>query len=232
METYKEKQRKLFEKLEAQFKENSNAVEIVEPVSDYVSDNRICLTSVVFPPKYIVDAINKKIVSKFVGVDDNQYFFLPESFHLTIQNIRTINLPPLFNDEDIKKARDVFRKIIPRHNQFSFKLSGLFETPTSFSIRGYCNDNLQKLILDLRTEMISAGVPDNKKYGSEDVFFGNITVCRFTKKPNEKFYQKIKELKNIEIGNILVDKVSLITTNAVAHPSKTKIIEEFYLNKI
>lgn len=230
MENYKEEQYKLFEKLEDQFRKNSNAAEIVEPVSDYVSDNRICLTSVVFPPEKIIEDINAKIVIKLSGVDENQYFYLSDSLHLTIQNIRIINDPPLFTDDDIDKVRAVFRKVIPKHNKFSINLKGLFETPTSFSIRGYCDNNLQKLILNLREEMIATGVPDNKKYGSDSVFFGNITVCRYTKKPNERFFEIIKELKNIEIGDLEVKKISLITTNAVAHPGKTKIIEEFYLN--
>lgn len=229
MEGYQEKQHKLFEQLEAKFKEDSKAAETVEPVSDYIYDNRICLTSVVFSSAKMIEVINEKIIKKFAGIDDAQYFYLPNSFHLTIQNIRTINNPPLFNEEDIKKVCCVFREIIPRHKRFSINLRGLFETPTSFSIRGYCDDDLHELILDLRKGITAAGVPDNKKYGSDSVFFGNITVCRYTKKPNDNFYEMIKELKNVEVGDLLVDKISLVTMNAVAHPSKTKIIEEFYL---
>jgi 2'-5' RNA ligase len=233
MESHKEQQHKLFEQLETQFKEGDKMAEIFKPalehVSDYISDNRICLTSVVFPSEEIIKVIEEKIVSQFFGVDENQYFLLPESFHLTIQNVRTIHNPPLFTDDDIRKAKEVFKKVVPKHHKLSISLKGLFEAPTSFVIRCYCDDNLQKLVLDLRSEMIAAGIPDNKKYASGNIILGGITVCRYTKKPNDKFCETIKKLKNIEIGNLLVDKISLITTNSVAHPNKTKIIEEYYL---
>jgi 2'-5' RNA ligase len=232
MEEYQKRQHKLFEQLEARFKENIDAAETVEPVADYVSDNRICLTSVVFLPEKLIEDINKKIVKEFSGADNAQYFYLPESFHLTIQNIRTINDPPLFTDEDIEKVRCIFREIIPKHKKFLITLKGLFETPTSFSVRGYCGDDLHKLILDLRGGINSVGVPDNKKYGSDEVFFGNVTICRYTKTPNDDFLKAIKKIKNVEIGDLLVDKISLITTNAVAYPGKTKIIEEFYLGGV
>ena len=79
MKNYQEEQYKLFEKLEAQFKKNRNAAEIVEPVSDYFQDDRISLTSVAFAPNKIVEAIQDKIVDPLRKVDDRQYFYLPES---------------------------------------------------------------------------------------------------------------------------------------------------------
>jgi len=182
MKPYEERQHELFEELESRFKKDRNSVEIVEPVSDYVSDNRICLTSVVFLPEYVAHKVNNRIIERFSGIDERQYFYVPESLHLTIQNVRTAHDPPLFTKNDIEHVKRIFRKIVPRYNQFTFYLRGLFETPTSFSVRGYCSEDLHNLIVSLRKEMISEGVPDNKKYGSNDVFFGNITCLSFYRK--------------------------------------------------
>ena len=227
--SYQEKQHELFERLEAEFRKNRNAAEIIEPVSDYAGDNRIFLAVIVFPPDTIIRSIQDKIFDKFKNIDNRQYFYFPESLHFTIQNIRTINDPPTFDQTDIEKSKKVLSETIAGHNNFPVSLKGLFETPTSFSIRGYCDERLHSLITDIRAEMKNIGLKDNKKYASEEVFFGNITVCRYTQKPTDGFFSVVKKLKEVEIGEFLIERVSLITSNAVAHPGKTKILAEYSL---
>lgn len=229
MFSYQQRQYELFEKLEKKFKKGKGKSTIVEPVEDYINDKRIGLTSVVFIPENLQKIIVSKIIEPLRKTDGNQYYFLPESLHLTIQNIRTVSDPPLFTDEDVKKAKTVFDRTISKHEQFEFELKGLFELPTSLGIRGYSNETLKDLVLDLRKNLIEAGVPDNKKYESNEIFFGNITVCRYTSQPNDLFLGEIKNLKNVEIGRLNVKKISLITTNSICHPKVTNIIETFNL---
>lgn len=85
------------------------------------------------------------------------------------------------------------------------------------------------LVLELRSELIKHNVPDNKTYASNKIMFGNITLSRYTSPPNKAFFDIVKELKNIEIGKFEVKTISLITTNSVCHPTKTKIISKYKL---
>ncbi|MFH2097081.1 MAG: hypothetical protein ABII24_00850 [bacterium] len=229
MDVYQIKQHQLIEDMEAGFRRGERPSEIVEPVADYINDNRVTLTTVAFLPKPIQDAVNKKVSSQLRYLDLNQYKYPTQSLHLTIQNIRTISEVPLFSSDDVNKVQEAFREVIPRHRVIDFKLKGLLETPTSLGIRGYSDQALQELILDLRTTLEHIGVPDNKKLSSFDIFFGNITIYRYTKDPNDKFLAKVKELKEVEVGEWTVRTLSLITTNAVCHPDKTTIIEEYNL---
>lgn len=227
MSSYQQRQGELFRKTKNDFKKGKISSSIVGSVRDYIHDERICLTSVVFLPKEIQKLILDKIIQPLKKIDQRQYFYLPKSFHLTLQNVRTINDPPLFTKKDIIKVRKVFKEVIPKHQAFSFKLKDLFELPTSLSLCGYCGEVLKYLVLELRNKLQKASVPDNKKYVSEEVFFGNITVCRYTKNLTKRFLARIQELKNIEIGRFKVEKVSLITTNSVCYPDKTTIIENY-----
>ncbi|MBI2326837.1 hypothetical protein HYU92_00810 [Candidatus Curtissbacteria bacterium] len=230
MISYQKKQFELFEKLEGKFKQGKIPTTIVEPVADYANDNRIGLTSVIFIPENLQKIIVSKIIEPLREADSNQYFYLPRSLHLTIQNIRTISDPPLFTDEDVEKAKTAFDQIIPKHKELEFTVKGLFELPTSLGIRCYSNDSLKDLVLDLRKNLIKASVPDNKSYESDEIFFGNITVCRYITHPSNLFLEKIKKLKVVEVGKLSVRTICLITTNSVCHPSSTKIIGKYDLN--
>jgi hypothetical protein len=223
------KQLEMTKKIEKDFKHGISRSTIVNPVSDYINDNRMCLTSVVFVPQNLVSKIINDVISPLKKADPAQYFYLPSSFHITIRNIRIISDPSSFNDIDIEKTKEVFKKIVPKYHPFTFELKRIFELPTSLAISAFSNETLGNLALELGQSLERVGVPDNKIYVNSDVVIGNATISRFTNKPNSKFWEKIKELKEIDMGSFEVRKVFLITTNAVCHPSKTKIIEEYLL---
>lgn len=229
MLSYQQKQLRLFSKLEKQFRQGQTPATLVTPSADYTDDKRICLTSVVFIPKNLQKVILEKIIKPLKNADPNQYYYLPQSLHLTIQNIRTVNLPLLFTDGDIEKVKTVFAKTIPKYQPFEFDLEGLFELPTGISIRGFTSEVLGNLVMELRENLKKVGVADNKTYSSETVF-GNISVCRYyLKQPNASFFRKVKQLKNTKVGKLKVKTISLITTNCVCHPNFTKIIKTYNL---
>ena len=85
----------------------------------------------------------------------------------------------------------------------------------------------QALALDKGLKNI--GVPDNKKYISDTIFWGNITICRFTKDPSKELIKTIKKLRNIKIGKFKVSEVDLITCNSVCYPKSRKVIGKYRL---
>lgn len=225
--SYRDKQVQLIREIEEKFRRGETPSTIVTPQEDYATDNQICLTSLVLLSHNLREAIYEKVINPLKELDERQYFYLPDSLHMTVQNIRTINDPPLFTKEDIHKARAVFREIVAQYSPFSVSLQGLFSLPTSLSVCGFFDESTADLIRALRKGLADAGVPDNKTYASEDVLLGNVTVSRYTTDPNEKFLQKIEELKDIDVGTLEVNTITLLTTNSVCHPEKTTIIEEF-----
>lgn len=178
MSTYQEEQHKIFEKLEERFKNGENPSTIVEFMDNYARDNQICLTGVVFLPQELQEVIIEQIIKPLNKIDGKQYYYVPDSFHLTIQNLKTVHEPPLFTESDIENAKKIFGKIVSGFKSFDFNLKGLLELPTSLSVRAYSSEILKDLVLNLRREMKKAGISDNKKYISDEIYFGNVTVCR------------------------------------------------------
>jgi len=104
-------------------------------------------------------------------------------------------------------------------------MKGIFELPFSLSIRCYCAESIRGLLAEVREGFKAAGVPDNKKYASQEVFFGNVTFCRFASPPTDTRWKKlVDELKDVDFGQLNVKEVHLVTTNGVCHPSKTKLV--------
>ncbi len=230
MDSYHQKQQEVISQIENEYKIGRSPSSIVKPVKDYINDNRICFTSVIFLPIRLEQKIIDKIIIPLSKADRHQYFYSPSSFHLTIQNIRIISEPPQFNKEDIEKAKKVFAKVIPKYKRFTFKLKGLFELPSSLAVCGFSGKIFTSLSSELDKELTKQGVPDNKKYFTKEIMFGNVTFCRYTQKPNTQFMKIVYELKNVEIGNFEVKTISLITTNAACIPNKTHIIQSYALH--
>ena len=59
----------------------------------------------------------------------------------------------------------------------------------------------------MRHQLIENNVPDNKKYASDDVIFGNITLCRYVSEPNNSFFTVVREQKvHLEDKEIAIEE--------------------------
>lgn len=227
MMSYQRKQRLLIKEIEERFKRGEIPSTIIQPVENFANDKQICLTSVEFISENIQKIIVDKLIKPLKKADEKQYFYPPSSLHLTIQNIRTIRYPPLFTKEDIETTKKVFREIVKKYTFPVFHLKDLFSLPWSLSLCAYTNKIYGDMVLNLREALTQAGIPDDKKYASRDIVFGNITLCRYNKKPNNSFIKKIEELKDVNIGKFRAENIFLITTNSVCHPDSTEILDKF-----
>lgn len=227
MDNYILQQKKLVEGLKNSFAKNKVKSTTVEMQNDYEYDDRTCLTLISFIPRSISKKIEKFIIKPLKNIDTDHFYFPPVSMHLTIKNIRTVHKPPLFSNKDAVKVNQLFKKMIPQFPCFSYYLEDLVLFPTSLFLMGYCRDIIKKLVSELDSGLEKIGVPDNKKYLSSKILFGNITLCRFIHKPSVSFIKKVKELKNIKIGELKITEAKLITCNVVCHPKTRNIIASY-----
>lgn len=222
MNELREQQDAVFSKLES-LDSNSN-VSVVTVPENFEEDNRICLSLVYFLSDNLKRKI-KELVKELRTADSRQYYYSFDSLHITIQGIRTIAYPPNFTEKDIKIVMELseFMKGI----NLSFEIKSLFLMSGSLSIKCFPTQETQDFVLSLRKKLEEIGVPDNKRYVN-NIVIGNITICRFYNQPNQEFLRIVDKFKSIHIGDARVDKISLISTNAVAFKEKTTILKEFY----
>jgi len=228
--SYKDKQRELVRSIEVGFKRGDAPSTIVSSVTNYADDRQIGLTSVSFLSRELQYKISSEIIAPLRAADPNQYYYPPESLHLTVQNLKTISDPPLFDRQYIEKARKVFAQTVPNHEPLSLDIQGIFELPTSLALCAFSSETYEELVLNLRKGLEVAGIPDDKKY-APGVVLGNITFCRFTQKPNISFEHKVEELKEVKMGSFELENIYLIQSNAVCSVPRTEVLDRFILAK-
>ncbi|NCN03925.1 MAG: hypothetical protein GW942_02525 [Candidatus Pacebacteria bacterium] len=222
MDIHQKKQIDVINQIEERINSNNINFTTVPPVEDYVSDNRICLTSVHFPKVNLLNQVSE-IIAELKKVEPNYYHYDNDSLHMTIKNIKVINNPPLFSEDDIHKVKNVFSKIIPAHKKYKVFFYRLLLLPNNLALIGTTEPELDSIVNDLDEQLKKVGVPDDKSYLNTKYFFSNMTLTRF-EFASEKFKNKIRELSDTLIFKPYeVDKVSLVTSNAVL--KKKKIID-------
>ncbi len=227
IDAYFQQQKELTSQLEASFNTGSFQPTVVDMQEDYKNDPQICLSTVAFLPKEITDAITEKIIKPLQAIEPDHYYYAPETMHITVKNIRTIHNPPLFTDADIETAKHILNAVVPSFAPLTYKLEDVLKFPTSLALMAYGETNLQRLVLQLDAELKKNGLPDNKKYLSDTIFWGNVTFCRFTHAPSKAFLDKVAEMRHLNMGMFVAKELQLITCNAGCHPDSKKTLGEF-----
>lgn len=227
MTNYQLKQKETIDKIEREIVCSSLTFSTVSPVEDYKNDNRIALTSVHLPHKGLIDQVRHQIIKPLQETEPDYYYYEPDSLHMTIKNIRVINNPVHFTQEDIQKAKEVFTEIVPESRRFSVYFYRLLLFPNNLALVGTTDPELDSLVRALDTGLKKAGVPDDKIYVNDKYFFSNMTLARFNR-ATERFKKKIEELSHaIAFKPYVVDSVTLLTCNAVC--KKKRIISSWEL---
>ena len=228
MTSHQQKQIEVINKIEERIRNNSLTSSVVEPVNDYENDNRLCLTSVHIPNQKLKTKILETIIKPLQKISPGHFYYSADSLHMTIKNIRVINNPPNFTEEDIQKVKEVFTKIIPKYKKFNVYFYRLLVFPLNLVLMGTTDPELDNIFLDLDAELIKAGLPDDKKYSNNKYFFSNMTLARFKNSLTSEFKNKIEELSNsVSIAPYTVDSVTLVSCNAAL--KKRRIIGEWEL---
>ena len=226
--TYRELQRQVVKELRAG-SEHTLTASMIPVRPDYRTDPAMCLTSVSFVPEAMGRDIRRTIVEPLRAMEPEHHYYPPASMHITIKNIRSVHHPPQFTEEEIEKVNRLFRGLIPRHPSLAFSLEELVAFRTSVSLIGYCDERLKDLVLTLDAGLNEIGVPDDKRYVSSTVFFGNVTLCRFVRQPSGAFFGAVERMARIYTNELKVETIHLITCNSVCASESRDLLYSYEL---
>ena len=228
--SFQQGQIKVINDIEESIKSDKINFSTVPMSQDYENDIQVCLTVVHFPGKKLLNNIIDSIITPLKNKFPQHYYYERDNMHMTIKNIRTINNPPDFTQEDIKKAEKIFSTVLKKHKSFNVYFYRLLLFKNNLALVGTSDSELDSLILDLDGELKSQGVPDNKTYINKDHFFVNITLARFKKDYDDNFSETIDKLSNqIKFETYEINSVTLLTANAVL--KNCKIINSWKLSE-
>lgn len=207
--------------MEKQLASNSSASTIVPMQLDYLNDPQIALTCISYVQEDIANRIQTELINPLKAVEPDFYYYPNTGLHITIQNIRVIHNPPSFTKDDIQKVQSVLASITPSAGPFPCTYNGLLSMPTSASLIALVTPEYDRFVRRLRTALTDTGVPDDKRYFTNEVIFANTTIVRYTHTPSQTFIKTLASLQDISVGTWTPKIVSLVTMNAVANPQKT-----------
>jgi hypothetical protein len=226
---YRLKQLQLFEELEARAAAGAFG-SFIPMTSDFANDNRISLAAIKFLPRALSDLIERELSQPLLATDERQFFFANQSLHMTVQNVRKISDHATFGAKEIEAARLAFQKVATSFSPFEFSLEGFLVMPASVAIRAIAEPKFAEFSRAIRDELRASGVADDKPYIDDDIVFGNITFCRYTAPPTEKFTAKINQLRNVKLGPLVIDSFELLSTNSICDLKKTTCHQKYLLN--
>jgi hypothetical protein len=213
---HQEKQVGIIDDVERQIKDSSLGFSTVSPVEDYEKDTRICLTSVHLPTEELIREVQDSLIQPLRRISPGSFYYPPDSLHMTVKNVRVINDPPTFDENDVCRVKDIFASAIPHHKTFRAYFYRLLLFPGSLALVGTTDPELDDIFFDLDERLKLGGVPDDKKYANGRYVFMSMTLARFGNAPAEAFLQMVRELsQSISFKPYVVDSITLLTCNAV-----------------
>ena len=191
--------------------------------SEWSQDDHRCLSIVSFVPSAVAEVIRTKVIEPLRLLSPHHHFYPNNSLHLTIKNVRTLSAPPKFDEFDIATACNVVRQVVVSHGPIRFELAELAPFSTSISLIGYCSEDLYGLVSDLDSALRVANLSDDKRYASDSVYFGNITVCRYTRPLPRRIADSIRELTIVPPIEFVVSDLSVAIFDSVCSSDSRRI---------
>lgn len=227
--TYRDKQKQLVAQIRAQHDQLTTGMSIVPIRRSYTSSVEQCLTLVAFLPLDLSNWIVRNFVAPLRRAQSDHHFFAPDALHMTVKNVRKLASPPNFTRRLVDSVNSQFAKRIPAHKRIEMSIEDYLLLDTSISLIGYCDSTLLALIRSLDQGLREIGVYDDKSYASSTIFFGNVTICRFTRFPSAAFLTTIQRLPPWKPAVFTLDALHLISCDAGCDASTRTIYYSYGL---
>ncbi|NLG48507.1 MAG: hypothetical protein GX552_00170 [Chloroflexi bacterium] len=198
---------------------------------DYAQDPAMALTSVVFLPPPLARDIQRAVIAPLQLMEPQHYYYPPEAMHLTIKNVCAPHDPPLYSDADVQRAHQVLAQVTAQHAPFVFTLEQVVALTGSVCLIGYGDEQYRELVLDLRTGLQRLGMPEDARLASAEVFFGNVTLCRYGCAPSDGLLRAITERAYSYRADLRVEVIHLITCNRACAPASRRLLYAYRLGE-
>jgi hypothetical protein len=202
-------QEQLFAELEA------GGVATTVPIRmDYVG-KAVGLSILAFVPTIIAATIEERVIRPLRAAESSHHFYSPADLHVTIKNIRCAREVPTFTQQDVVLGRRALTDAVRHLPPIAFHLNGLVRLPGSLAVRAFATASFLSVVNTLDDCLSAVGIADDKVYQSRTVFCSNVTLCRFTSTPNDRFLARVADLRNLDLGILSVTEVHLVECDEV-----------------
>lgn len=116
----------------------------------------------------------------------------------------------------------MLKSVVHEHEPLTLRLADLLCTPTSLGLAAYSDDRFGALVKAIDVGLNRVGVPDNKRYASQDVFFTNLTLLRFKEAQAASLWPALLAVQWGEL-TIPLTSVALVSSNIAFSPKLVRV---------
>lgn len=159
-----------------------------------------CLTVVHLLDERLASRISHDIIARLRKTEGHHHWYPTHDLHLTLKNVRSAKPNRVYTAEEIQQAVSAVERASHAIEPLTFAIHGPICFPTSVILRAFGTLKHREAVRLLDRELELAGIPDDKGYASNEVFIGNITLCRFTTMPTADLRQAVLAQEGLSLG--------------------------------
>ncbi len=221
---YLEAQRSLFASLAF-----GSATATVVPVRKEYANAAMCLTVVHLLREQLATDISREIIEPLRETTKQHYWYPAHDLHLTLKNVRNARPDRVYSFDEVERAVTAVERASRKIEPLDFAIHGPICFPTSIVLRAYGSLKHRDAVRVLDRELTLAEIPDDKTYASDEIYLGNITICRLTGPLTEEFRQAVADCEHRFLGTYRVQTVQLIQCDEVCSAGSRRVHSSFRL---
>lgn len=201
-------------------------------IEDFLSkpNRSLCLTTVAFPNSPCSLTIDARIIKPMKEIEAEHIFYPMENLHITVKNIF-----PTGSDFDENIVEIIKKSLQADFTQAKLKvaklkLQELIICQDSVLLKVHGDSNYSHLKSFIEDRIRELGINNSKEVSMHSSDTAHITLCRFQKKPSSQLLEYLDSIKDIYIGELLTDTISLITCDYLCSQSNRKELLSLKLN--
>lgn len=213
-DSYRTAQHDLFKSLA-----QGSASTTIVPLRTQYEDVAFCLSFIHLLDRSLSQLISQQIIDPLRAIEPRHHWYATDDLHLTIKNVRSAAVGRSYAPSEVQGCVAALRSAAPTLVPMDFEILGPTALPTSIVLRAFGNPDHRRAVLDLDKCLTEVGMADDKKYGSSEVFVGNITIGRFTQQPSDGLKARVSALSSTAFGTYNVGSLQLIECDEVCSSS-------------
>lgn len=190
---------------------------------DNSEDHRMGLALLIRPSQEIQDNI-LNIENKIKEIEPNQYFYQKEQYHITLLDFITARQNYVYSKEDVNIYNEITENALEKAKKFKIYFKGLVISDGAIMVKGYYEDELNKIRESLRQGIEDNGLKNDERYTT---ISSHITIARFREKiqNREKLIEFVNDYKDYYFGELEVSKIEFLYHNW--YDSKKELMQNY-----
>ncbi|WP_195987042.1 2'-5' RNA ligase family protein [Clostridium sp. D53t1_180928_C8] len=202
-----------------------NNKEYVDSLIEDKTDTRMGITLAIRPSENLKKEI-MNIERKIREVENNQYYYPENDYHITLLDIITARQGFIYTTEQVENCKKITINAVKDLKQFEIKLKGVIASDGAIMVKGFYEVEMELLRQRLRQSILDNNMNLDERYPT---ISSHITIARFKNKIQERkgLIEILKEYENYDFGTLKVSEIELIYHNW--YDSKKEVLEKYII---